>query len=868
MVNIISPNVNNITSFKVHFSPKQEGTGDPSLENVREIVGWNSVEGYKCGKNMVHIVGYTTESIKDPYASRFLTNNYGTTINTIEPVNEIIITQSTWNDSKDKWHYSNGYLVIIDDNLVFGQRYKISFKVTNIINNPLNCSLSNIRVLTPKGNGFNTYIDGDYVYAIVQYLPNTSLPERHNIEIRNCGMSFTLSEFMVTAVDNEDYTYEPFQQGKNLFDYAHANILDTHIKNDNGVSVSDGGNSYCQTYIPVMPNTTYTLSGLSNEKAFAKRIYYYDKNKQWISRTNGSTKTSFTITTPSNCRYIQIQSERQEFQDWSTVQIELGDTVTEFEPYKYGTVLMDWTDTIGNIYGGYVDLVTGELVQTYHCYQITGQETFTNSGSNWVTAYVSPQGMQASLVKNGFCTHYPYSPYTKDAIGVMYNEHTITFDQRIGDATYWKNFCTEQYNNGTPITLVYEIKTPFTVTTLSPTQLSTLKGQNNFWSNADYVEIEYELTETFDIQKAKRKIILNQPHVESTSGTIAKPETDMIGKIKECKIHFMPVQQSDSDPAPDNIIPVTGWTGIDVYQAFVEYPITPIVNTTTDYGVKWVVDKDGLMTAYGTPTAFTGANLGMIDVNGDETLYGVVTGSLNNVTFNKPTLLDSNSHSINYSAGDGILITGLDLSLYNDVKRIRVSLKRSGNVFMSGSCNAIIWKDKKPTISTTTIDWTNVAGTMYGGYVDLISSELVQEFKQCKINELSWIYESNGKCFMSGKNTPNDILKDKSLLVSYIRSNYYTPIDGYGNAATYADKQDYSISLYAPSDQYRIAIKDSRFTDVSSFLSAMGDTYIWYRLAEPTVTYQLTPQQLTTLRGINNIWSSANGEVEIKYWKH
>ena len=51
-------------------------------------------------------------------------------------------------------------------------------------------------------------------------------------------------------------------------------------------------------------------------------------------------------------------------------------------------------------------------------------------------------------------------------------------------------------------------------------------------------------------------------------------------------------------------------------------------------------------------------------------------------------------------------------------------------------------------------------------------------------------------------------------------------------------------------------------------LSAMGDTYIWYRLAEPTVTYQLTPQQLTTLRGINNIWSSANGEVEIKYWKH
>ena len=95
---------------------------------------------------------------------------------------------------------------------------------------------------------------------------------------------------------------------------------------------------------------------------------------------------------------------------------------------------------------------------------------------------------------------------------------------------------------------------------------------------------------------------------------------------------------------------------------------------------------------------------------------------------------------------------------------------------------------------------------MYGGYVDLISGELVQEFKQCKINELSWSYFSDGACFATGKNTPNDILKDKSLLISYIRSNYYKPIDGYGSISSYANKQDYSISLYAPSDQLFVAL--------------------------------------------------------------
>ena len=688
MVNIISPNVNNITSFKVHFSPKQEGTGDPSPENIREIVGWSSVEGYKCGKN--------------------------------------------------------------------------------------------------------------------------------------------------------------------LFDYVHANILDKHIKNDNGVSVSDNDNSYCQTYIPVMPNTTYTLSGLSNEKAFAKRIYYYDENKQWISRTSGLLKTSFTIITPSNCRYIQIQSERQEYQDWSTVQVELGDTATEFEPYKYGTVLMDWTDTIGNIYGGYVDLVSGEIWKSY--------DIASGLWKNWDTS-----GELDNYIRKRLVT--PYRPLGGNASSTSLcnitgtylwsntTESTHFYVENSGNTVY--AILPKTLDEDQEVQISYKLTEPVYVTTLSPTQLSTLKGQNNFWSNADYVEIEYELTETFDIQKTKRKIIFNQPHVESTSGTIAKPETDMIGKIKECKIHFMPVQQGDNDPTPDNIVPVTGWTGIDVYQAFVEYPITPIVKTIEENGVKWIVDEDGLMTAYGTPTAYTGASLGLIDVNGDETLYGIVAGNLNNVTFNKPTLLNSNDKNVTYTASDGILQTGLDLSLYSDIKKVRISIKRSGNVFMSGSCNVIIWKDKKPTISTTTIDWINEVGTIYGGYVDLISGELVQNY---------YCYQITGQ--------ENFVNSGSNWVVSYIPTA--------GMQANPSMKGFCSHYPYSPYAKNKIGVMYNERT--ITFDKRIGDATYWknfcteqYNNGTPvtlayelntSIIYQLTPQQLTTLRGINNIWSSANGEVEIKYWKH
>ena len=49
-----------IDSLKVHFKPIQEGTGDPSPENVRPITGWTGVEAYKTGKNLFDINGDTS----------------------------------------------------------------------------------------------------------------------------------------------------------------------------------------------------------------------------------------------------------------------------------------------------------------------------------------------------------------------------------------------------------------------------------------------------------------------------------------------------------------------------------------------------------------------------------------------------------------------------------------------------------------------------------------------------------------------------------------------------------------------------------------------------------------------------------------
>ena len=100
---------------------------------------------------------------------------------------------------------------------------------------------------------------------------------------------------------------------------------------------------------------------------------------------------------------------------------------------------------------------------------------------------------------------------------------------------------------------------------LTPTQLKSFIGQNNFWSNADYVEVEYDLIETIDIQKAKQKIILNQPQLKTVSDKVVSFNTDMVAPMKNCKIYFKPIQLGSGNPSLTNVRDINGWTGLDSY---------------------------------------------------------------------------------------------------------------------------------------------------------------------------------------------------------------------------------------------------------------------------------------------------------------
>ena len=65
-----------------------------------------------------------------------------------------------------------------------------------------------------------------------------------------------------------------------------------------------------------------------------------------------------------------------------------------------------------------------------------------------------------------------------------------------------------------------------------------------------------------------------------------------------------------------------------------------------------------------------------------------------------------------------------------------------------------------------------------------------------------------------------------------------------------------------------VYFRDNRFTTIEDFLAEYTGTKFVYKMATPVLLTTLTPTQLKSLKGINNIWSDANGNVEVSYWTH
>ena len=636
--------------------------------------------------------------------------------------------------------------------------------------------------------------------------------------------------------------------GKNLFNYNDIIVGKEILANGNFADASTWG---VANYIRIKPNTNYVLSNVANLGSAAGVIYDINKTRisSFYAQIGSGAVTN--IATSADAAYIRFTFRRKENEHLSC-QLEEGTEATTYEPFR------------NTVYGGYVDLINGEVVATTCVFEINHNTSLKSFGvghnvgrPEYDLPYVGTNAN--ALCSNKFALrarstaswNYPQ----KYALSLEPNDN-LTTSVIIGapeNIITQEDWLTWLEANG-PITVAYELATP--IHYLMPqTELKTYIGQNNFWSNSNSKsEITTALYQSSVMRAAAQRIAANQPHIKTTTpADIATFNSDIIAPLKQVKINFSPKQEGSGDPSPSNIRNITGWTGLSIHHrnanlissnaSFIEgkwKPESGVIKTGSAYKAVYFPVPKG--TLYFKANARGSCSyMCLIDepIQSNVPVYQQVTiTSRVNSTFD-------NSDGHLYMA----VFTGTDNTF----------LERASEYEMIITTDSATTYMAPQNSSSTTLDWSSNIGTIYGGYVDLINGNVVQEYIEVDLGSVNWVYNSRNSVFYT------QVISDMiyTSKTTFYCSAYST------NSFNIADMPDKSISNSYQLRARALIIKDSDMVgkSESEFKTAMSGIKVVYQLDNP-ITYTLTPTQLSSLKGVNNIWGTTNGVTEIKYWSH
>lgn len=220
----------------------------------------------------------------------------------------------------------------------------------------------------------------------------------------------------------------------------------------------------------------YTLSCsevVSDGLNFPDGVMVYNKDtKTYITQASKSKNWKATFTAPSENIWIRLHATNEiatvHSVTYSNIMLEKGETATEYTPYKDDYKL----NSVGDVADTYNPL-TGEYVQRVGILKLNGNEMWNKSYILEDTSHLYISDI-SDIVKtpatrkeypNIICSHYPttnyYSILYDKTEGVSISETgRCSFRVPYSDRASFNAFLQEQYTNGTPVTIYYELEEP------------------------------------------------------------------------------------------------------------------------------------------------------------------------------------------------------------------------------------------------------------------------------------------------------------------------------------------------------------------------------------------------------------------------
>lgn len=311
-------------------------------------------------------------------------------------------------------------------------------------------------------------------------------------------------------------------------------------------------------------------------------------------------------------------------------------------------------------------------------------------------------------------------------------------------------------------------------------------------------------------------------------------------------IRIDPVQEGTGDPSPDNIRPISGRTGLTVTRSGKNL-LNWSLNTTGNAARVSLPTGTYTMSARDTNTAgawyirFTGGDGSYIS---DRTAVGLV-GTWSYSSGSGYFYGQNNAQSFVFTIPDGCTLVEIGTQSGNGTNPAMLEVGNTASAY------------EAPNISTIPITWETEAGTVYGGTLDVVSGVLTVDKGFVKFSDKTWtVAASRFYCEITDTKEP------QAQGLDFVCSAFAR-----ANVSDYATMPD-NTAMLCPRNfsatRKLFVVRADAYASASDFLAAMGDQTLVYPLATPQ-TYQLTPTEVRTIAGYNQVYSDAGPVIDIKF---
>lgn len=329
--------------------------------------------------------------------------------------------------------------------------------------------------------------------------------------------------------------------------------------------------------------------------------------------------------------------------------------------------------------------------------------------------------------------------------------------------------------------------------------------------------------------------------------------------LQALRVDFSPVQAGSGTPAPDNVRPISGRVDVKAHLARNE-------NLFVNSG--WE-KASSTISAAGKPIAFEDADDAYTFYNIDNSLNCYVFAYDAAGNFVGRTAGAKRDHltiqRTSFSSGDGTknyeAIRSLMFRYYSVPSSITTEMIQASCriMLLRGAYDESRQGSYTPGVVDSFTASFGSTGTVYGGYVDLISGELVVTHINVALSSLSWRLRNSAAPYIFSASFSDAYLTDgvaaEDQLCNLFPAKY---VSGWSSAeAGYCNLYRYGPSTPS-SDLVYLAFNDiSTVEDLTAWLNS-NNVHVCYRLKTPN-SYQLSPQVIRTMRGSNTI--STDGDT-------